>query len=118
MTEDESATKSKSTPGMAGPASDRFLWKVQMGAFVDNKGPDKRMLEIKNIQDRLLDNRDAEVTTTTVNGREFRRVRILGLTEAEAKKMGAELKKNGIEVWIIPPTTPIGNRIFRLQRLP
>ncbi len=90
-------------PGYAGPASDRFLWKVQMGAFVAPEGPTKRMDEIQGMLSRLMDSRDAVITTKRLNGRLFNRVRVMGLTEAEAQSLARELETKGMESWLIAP---------------
>lgn len=96
----EGVARSAGTPGYAGPASDRFLWKVQVGAFVKPGGPDKR---VNNFAMRLADNRDAEITTKRINGQLFNRVRFLGLTETDARSLARKLERNGIDAWIIAP---------------
>jgi len=102
LTGDEMA-RSAGTPGYAGTASDQFLWKVQIGAFVQPGGPSKRIDEIEGLPLRLLDNRDTVVSTTNVNGQLFNRVRVMGLTEAQARDLGRDLESRGIDAWIIAP---------------
>ena len=99
----EDVARGTGSPGMAGPASDRFLWKVQMGAFTEAGGPNKRLSEIKAVTSRLFDSRDTEITTTRVNGRLFNRVRVLGLAESQAKELAGNLEAQGIDAWVIPP---------------
>jgi outer membrane protein TolC/rubredoxin len=99
----EDIARSAGSPGMAGPASDRFLWKVQMGAFTEAGGPNKRVSEIKGLAMRLFDNRDTEITTTRLNGKLFNRVRVLGLAETQAKELARNLESRGIDAWVIPP---------------
>ncbi len=94
------------TRGWAGTASDKFLWKVQMGAFVKPGGPAKRIDQIKDMDIRLLDDRDAVVTTKRVHGQLFNRVRVGGLTQAEAMQLSQNLKRKGMEYWVIPPVSP------------
>ncbi|QTA82546.1 Outer membrane efflux protein domain-containing protein [Desulfonema limicola] len=96
----DGVARSVGTPGYAGPASDRFLWKVQVGAFVKPGGPDKRVNEYAM---RLADNRDAEITTKRIHGQLFNRVRFLGLTESDARTLARKLESNGIDAWIIAP---------------
>ena len=102
MTGDE-LSRSDVPPGYASPASDRFLWKVQLGSFVTAGGPSKRIEEIQTLAMRMLDNRDTVVTTTRVNGQLFNRVRVLGLTEDQARKLAQELEGKGIDSWIVAP---------------
>lgn len=89
--------------GWASGASDRFLWKVQMGAFTQPGGPSKRMDQIQNLDIRLLDNRDARITTKRLGSSLFNRVRVMGLTEPQAKALAQDLKQKGMEYWVIPP---------------
>jgi len=100
----DDVARSTATPGMAGPASDRFLWKVQIGAFAaDSASTNKRISEINAVTRRLFDNRDTEVTTTRVNGKLVKRVRMLGLTESQARELARNLESQGLEAWVIPP---------------
>jgi hypothetical protein len=55
---------------------------------------------------RLLDDRDAVVTTKRVHGQLFNRVRVGGLTQAEAMQLSQNLKRKGMEYWVIPPVSP------------
>ncbi len=89
--------------GWASGASDRFLWKVQMGAFTQPGGPSKRMDQIQNMDLRLLDNRDARITTKRLGPSLFNRVRVMGLTEPQAKTLAQDLQQKGMEYWVIPP---------------
>ncbi len=91
--------------GWSNAASDRFLWKVQMGSFTKAGGPAKRIDQIKDLELRLADNRDARVSTKNLNGKLYNRVRLMGLTEPEAKQLAQNLKQNGMEYWVIPPTS-------------
>ncbi len=100
---DEELSKGVASPGYAGPASDRFLWKVQLGAFVRPGGPSKRIEELKALAARLLDNRDAIVTTKRVHGQLFNRVRVLGLTETQARNLAKRLEEKGIDSWVVAP---------------
>ncbi|MCP4345547.1 MAG: TolC family protein [Desulfobacterales bacterium] len=85
-------------------ASNRFLWKVQAGAFTKPGGPAGRLGQIKALNMRLTDSRDADVETVNLSRHGLvNRVRFKGLTQADAKKMADELKKKGMEYWIIPP---------------
>jgi outer membrane protein TolC len=90
-------------PGYAGPAADRFLWKVQMGAFSEPTGPTKRMNEVEALNLRMLDSRDTDITTTRVQGKLLNRVRVRGLTEAEAQELARELRARGVDYWVIAP---------------
>lgn len=101
----EEVVREEFPPGYAGPASDRFLWKVQMGAFVKPAGPTKRLDEINGLPTRLMDSRDAIITTKRVHGQLFNRVRVLGLTEAQAKTVAQELEANGMDSWVIAPNS-------------
>lgn len=96
-------SRGASSPGFAGDASDRFLWKVQLGAFSKHGGADERIDQIKDLDLRLLDDRDAQVTTTRIFGKLYNRVRIVGLTEAHAKQLVNDLKRRNMEYWILPP---------------
>jgi len=98
-------SRGAATPGWAGDASDRFLWKVQIGAFRKHGGPDKRIDQISGLDLRLMDNRDTRVETTRVHSALFNRVRIIGLTEKEAKDLVADLRGHGMEYWLLPPGT-------------
>ncbi len=91
--------------GWASGASDRFLWKVQMGAFVKQGGPAKRIDQIKDLDLRLMDTRDARITTKQLSGRLFNRVRVMGLTEPQARLLSQDLQQHGMEYWVIPPTS-------------
>jgi outer membrane protein, multidrug efflux system len=91
--------------GWATDASDRFLWAVQMGSFTEEGGPSKRIDQIKNLDLRLMDNRDARISTKRLGGNLFNRVRVLGLTEPEARRLAQNLKSNDMEYWIVPPTS-------------
>lgn len=103
---DDSLLK-KTTPGRADSWTDgathQFLWKVQVGAFVEPGGPQKRIAQIKDLDLRLLDNRDTDVSTKRVHGRLFNRVRVLGLTQEQAKNLAGDLNRHGMEYWILPP---------------
>ena len=88
----------------ASDASDSFLWKLQVGAFSKQEGVAKRIAQIKNAELRLLDPRDMEIETKRVSGLGLiNRVRFKGLTQADAKNMSNELRRKGMEYWIIPP---------------
>ncbi len=89
--------------GWASGASDRFLWKVQMGAFTEPGGPGKRIDQVQNLDLRLLDNRDARITTKRLGPSLFNRVRVMGLTEPQAKTLASDLQQKGMEYWVIPP---------------
>lgn len=89
--------------GWASSATDRFLWKVQMGAFTRPGGPDKRVGQVQNLDLRLLDNRDARITTKRIGPNLYNRVRVMGLTEPQAKNLARELGQKGMEYWVIPP---------------
>jgi hypothetical protein len=52
---------------------------------------------------RMGDARDAVITTKNLNGRLFNRVRFLGLTEADARRLAREFERNGIDAWIVAP---------------
>ncbi len=104
-TPEEPLTRGVSSPGWAGDAADRFLWKVQLGAFTKPGGPEKRIAQIQDLDLRLMDNRDAVVTTKRVNGRLFNRVRAIGLTEEETRSLTQDLKRHGMEYWILPPNS-------------
>lgn len=91
--------------GWATDASDRFLWKVQMGSFTEEGGPSKRIDQIKNLDLRLMDNRDARISTKRLGGKLYNRVRVMGMTESEARTLGRKLKANGMEYWVVPPTS-------------
>lgn len=102
-TEDRSA-RSANTPGWAGDASDRFLWKVQVGAFARRGGAAKRMDEVEHSDLRLMDLRDADVESKQLPGIGLiNRVRFKGLTQPDAKRIANELKQKGMEYWILPP---------------
>ncbi len=89
--------------GWASGASDRFLWKVQMGAFTQPGGPGKRIDQVQNLDLRLMDNRDARITTKRLGPSLFNRVRVMGLTEPQAKMLAQDLQQKGMEYWVIPP---------------
>lgn len=89
--------------GWASGASDRFLWKVQMGSFTQPGGPGKRIDQVQNLDLRLLDNRDARITTKRLGPSLFNRVRVMGLTEPQAKTLARDLQQKGMEYWVIPP---------------
>ncbi len=97
---DRSASRS---PGWAGDASDKFLWKVQIGAFTRPGGSEKRLSEIRTLALRVLDQRDAKIEVAKVKGQDYNRVRVMGLTESQARALAKELKAKGMEYWIIPP---------------
>ncbi len=99
----EEVVREEFPPGYAGPASDRFLWKVQMGAFVKPAGPTKRLAEVEGLPTRLMDSRDAIITTKRVHGQLFNRVRVLGLTETQAKNLAQELETHEMDSWVIAP---------------
>ncbi|MFP4387408.1 MAG: TolC family protein [Desulfococcaceae bacterium] len=90
-------------PGYAGPAADRFLWQVQMGAFSEPTGPTKRMNEVEALNLRMLDSRDTSITTARVQGNLLNRVRVRGLTQAEAQELARELRDRGVDYWLIAP---------------
>jgi len=94
------------TPGYAGPSTDRFLWKLQVGAFTRPGGPAKRLSQIKDLELRLMDPRDADVETKQIPGLGLvNRVRFKGLTQAEAKRMADELRQKGMEYWLVSPNS-------------
>ena len=97
------ASRGAATPGWAGDATDRFLWKVQLGAFKDQRGPNKRLAQIRDLDLRLMDNRDTQVTAQRVHGAMYNRVRVIGLTERDARGLVGDLKANGMEYWLLPP---------------
>jgi outer membrane protein TolC len=94
---------SDGAPGYAGPAADRFLWQVQMGAFSEPSGPTKRMSEVEALNLRMLDTRDTAITTARVQGNLLNRVRVRGLTQAEAQELARELRGRGVDHWVIAP---------------
>ena len=87
----------------ASAASDQFLWKVQVGAFAHEGGAAKRIAQLKDGDLRLGDARDADIETATVNGKTVNRVRFKGLTQTDARNMASELKRRGMEYWLLPP---------------
>jgi|GEM_PF-1824328 len=91
------------SPGWAGGSSDQFLWKVQIGSFTNSRGSEQRLSQIKGMALRLMDQRDASVTIAQVRGQNFNRVRVMGLTESQARALAKELKAKGMEYWVIPP---------------
>ncbi len=91
------------TPGWAGDASDRFLWKVQLGSFRRHGGPNDRLNQVRDLDLRLMDNRDTQVSTNRVHETMFNRVRVVGLTEQEARNLVADLQRHGMEYWLLPP---------------
>jgi cell division protein FtsN len=102
---DQSA-RGPSSPGWAGAASDKFLWRVQVGAFSRRSGAEKRLAEIRNADLRLMDPRDADIDGAQVRGQYVNRVRFKGLTQVDAKSLSEELRRKGMEYWIIPPSSP------------
>lgn len=103
-------TRAVVPPTTVSGAADPYLWKVQVGAFVDQGGPTKRIDEIHRLlaklsasENRVMDNRDAVITTERLNGRLYNRVRVLGLTQGQAEALRSELQRNGMEYWVIPP---------------
>jgi outer membrane protein TolC len=100
------AAAGPSSPGWAGTASDKFLWKVQVGAFSRRSGAEKRLAEIRNADLRLMDPRDADIDGAQVRGQYVNRVRFKGLTQVDAKSLSEELRRKGMEYWIIPPSSP------------
>ncbi|MDM8515292.1 TolC family protein [Desulfobacterales bacterium HSG16] len=97
--------KKGSARGFSGNAADKYLWKVQLGSFVAAGGPDKRIEKIKDLDMRFMDSRDARISTFRGKGRLFNRVRVLGLTQKQAKGLDRQLKAKGMESWIIPPSS-------------
>lgn len=98
----------ESSPGTRGVMADianNYLWKVQIGSFTQPGAADRRLDQIKDIDLRLLDNRDTKITTFPYRGKLYNRVRVLGLTKAEARMMSEQLAKRGMEYWIIPPNS-------------
>ncbi len=104
-TDSRSAGAASPGGGWSSAASDSFLWKVQMGSFTQAGGPGKRIDQVQNLALRLMDNRDARITTTQLGGKLYNRVRVMGLTEPQAKDLGMDLKRKGMEYWIIPPNS-------------
>jgi hypothetical protein len=102
-TSDAMARNGGGAPGYAGPAADRFLWQVQMGAFSEPTGPTKRMNEVEALNLRMLDSRDTSITTARVQGNLLNRVRVRGLTQAEAQELARELRSRGVDYWLIAP---------------
>ncbi len=99
----EAAQGTAGSPGWAGGASDRFMWKVQIGSFVQ-PGAAREMLDrYKDLDLMLMDARDATITTKRVRGKLFNRVRVRGLTQAQARQVAQALSRHGMEYWIIPP---------------
>ncbi|GBC59604.1 hypothetical protein DENIS_0543 [Desulfonema ishimotonii] len=101
----DQVSKEVDSPGYAGPASDRFLWQVQMGAFVEHGRSAKRLDEVKGLTERLLDSRDAVITSKRVRGNNFNRVRVRGLTEPQARQLAREMANRGMDYWVIPPNS-------------
>jgi outer membrane protein TolC len=101
--DDGASSRGFAAPGYAGPASDRFLWKVQMGAFSEPTGPTKRMSEVEALNLRMLDSRDTDISTTRVKGQLVNRVRVQGLTEAQARELAQDLRRRGVDYWVIAP---------------
>lgn len=99
----EGMSREAGAPGYAGPVADRFLWKVQLGAFSEPTGPTKRMNEVEALNLRMLDSRDADISTTRVKGNLVNRVRVRGLTEADAQELARELRRRGVDYWVIAP---------------
>jgi rubredoxin len=92
------------TDRFASDASNRFLWKVQVGAFTKPGGPASRLSQIKALNMRVTDARDADVETVKLPRHGLvNRVRFKGLTQADAKRVADELNNKGMEYWIIPP---------------
>jgi hypothetical protein len=85
--------------------ANNYLWKIQIGSFTRPGAADRRLDQIKDIDLRLLDNRDAKISTFPHRGRLYNRVRVLGLTKAEARMMSEELSRRGMEYWVIPPSS-------------
>jgi len=96
-------SRGAASPGFAGAASDRFLWKVQIGAFSGSKGVNERISQIRDLDLRLMDDRDAHVTPTRLGGTMYNRVRIVGLTESQAKALVTDMRRNNMEYWLLPP---------------
>ncbi|QTA93653.1 TolC family protein [Desulfonema magnum] len=100
-------SRSAPSPGWAGDASDKFLWKLQIGAFTKPAGAAKRIAQIKNADLRLMDPRDTDIETKQLPRFGLvNRVRFKGLTQADARNMANELRRKGMEYWIIPPQSP------------
>jgi len=89
----------------AGDASNRFLWKVQVGAFKNSGGVDQRLARIGNLGGQLTDPRDTNISTYNHRGKVVNRIRFVGLTEASARQIVQALKAHGMEYWILPPNS-------------
>ena len=74
-----------------------------MGAFSEPTGPTKRMSEVGALNLRMLDSRDTDISTTRVKGQLVNRVRVQGLTEAQARELAQELRRRGVDYWVIAP---------------
>ncbi len=90
-------------------AAEPYLWKVQVGAFMATGGPAQRIEEINGLLSRLsathriFDRKDAVIKTERIGGKLYNRVRVLGLTQEDADMLKAELQRQGMEYWVIPP---------------
>ncbi len=103
-----SSSAASSTPSdrFAASASDRFLWKVQVGAFSKQGGANRMVSQIHQGDLRLLDNRDADVESKQLPSLGLvNRVRFKGLTQADARNLASQLRAKGMEYWLIPPNS-------------
>ncbi|MCP4345397.1 MAG: TolC family protein [Desulfobacterales bacterium] len=85
-------------------ASEMFLWKLIAGFFSKSGKSARHLSQIKGLELRLSDSRDVDIEMVNLPRYGLvNRLYFKGLTHSEVKIMAAEMKRNSMEYWIIPP---------------